>query len=274
MNQAIAFFSQAWKPCIEIVLLWYVYYSLLKFLRSTGGLQALRGLFLLFVIFVVVQLSGLETIARLMGYILPISVIGFLVIFQNELRRGLTRIGQSRIFKLFLKEEKLVDEIVKAVMALSRKKVGALIAVEREVGLRQFSESGVSLDGMVSFELLSTIFMPTTPLHDGAVIIRGNRVDAAGCLFPLSQNPRISKTLGTRHRAALGLTEETDAVVLAVSEETGTISIAENGEFARDVDADVLRQNLMKLYRPQKETPSLHPWLSFFLGEKKNASPR
>ena len=274
MAQVFSFLSQIWKPCIEIAIFWYVYYVLLKFLRSTGALQALKGLLFVFLIFVVVHFLGLETIAKLMSYILPISVIGFLVIFQNELRRGLTRIGQNPIFKLFLKEEKLVDEIVKAVMALSKKKVGALVAVEREVGLRRFSESGVSLDGLVTFELLSTIFMPATPLHDGAVIIKGTRIDSAGCLFPLSQNPRISKTLGTRHRAALGLSEETDAVVIVVSEETGTVSLAEEGEFTRDVESGVLRERLMSLYKPPKQPTAQHSWLSFFLGDKKNASSR
>jgi len=272
MDQVFTFLQQIWKPCVEIALFWYVYYVLLKFLRSTGALQVLRGLFLIFLIFVTVQLLGLETLARLMTDILPISVIGFLVIFQNELRRGLSRIGQSPIFKLFLKEEKLVDEIVKAVSGFSKKRIGALIAIEREIGLRQFSESGIALDGVVSFELLSTIFMPTTPLHDGGVIIKGGRIESAACLFPLSQDQRISKMLGTRHRAGLGLTEDSDAVVIVVSEESGTMSIAENGKFTRDVDSDQLRKRLMRLYKPPKQTSSTHPWLAFFLGEKKNAS--
>lgn len=244
--------QQYWKPCVETALFWYAYYQLLIFLKSTGALQVLKGLFLVFVFFIVVQLLGLTTIARLMNQILPISVIAFLVVFQNELRRGLTRMGQSRMFKIFLKEEKLVDEIVKAATVLAKKRIGALIAVEREMGLKAFAESGVPVDAVVSFELLSTIFMPQTPLHDGGVILRGSRIESAGCLFPLSQNQQISKLLGTRHRAALGLAEESDAVVVVVSEETGVISIAERGELVQEVSADALRERLMRLYRPER----------------------
>lgn len=243
---------QYWKPCVETALFWFAYYQLLIFLRSTGALQVLKGLFVVFLFFVVVQFLGLTTIARLMNQILPISVIAFLVVFQNELRRGLTRMGQTRMFKIFLKEEKLVDEIVQTATGLSKKRIGALIAVEREMGLKAFAESGVPVDAVVSFELLSTIFMPQTPLHDGGVILRGSRIESAGCLFPLSQSRQISKTLGTRHRAALGLTEESDAVVLVVSEETGIISIAEKGELTQDVNADSLRKKLMHLYRPER----------------------
>lgn len=260
---------QYWKPCVETALFWYAYYQLLVFLRSTGALQVLKGLFVLFLFFVVVQFLGLSTIGRLMNQILPISVIAFLVVFQNELRRGLTRMGQTRMFKIFLKEEKLVDEIVKAATGLAKKRIGALIAVEREMGLKAFAESGVPVDAVVSFELLSTIFMPQTPLHDGGIILRGSRIESAGCLFPLSQNQQISKTLGTRHRAALGLTEETDAVVIVVSEESGQVSIAERGELNLAVGADELRQRLMSLYRPERASKKRFGWFRAS-GEKKS----
>jgi diadenylate cyclase len=256
-----------WKPCVETALFWFAYYQLLIFLRSTGALQVLKGLFLVFIFFIIVQFLGLETIATLMNQILPISVIAFLVVFQNELRRGLTRMGQSSMFKIFLKEEKLVDEIAKAVSGLSKKRIGALIALEREMGLKPFAESGVAVDAVVSFELLSTIFMPQTPLHDGGVIIRGSRIESAGCIFPLSQSRQISKLLGTRHRAAVGLAEESDAVVLVVSEQTGTISIAEKGELLQDVTLETLRSRLMNLYRPER--PARRRF-SFFNGTPKS----
>ncbi len=258
-----------WKPCVEIAIFWYAFYVLLKFLRSTGALQVLKGLLFVAVFFIIIRLFGLTTISHLITKILPLSVIAFLIVFQNELRRGLTRIGQNPVFKLFLKEEKLVDEIVKTVQGLSKKRVGALIAIEKEISLKQFAESGILLDSVVSFELLSTIFIPQTPLHDGAVIIRGTRIESAGCLFPLSNNPRISKALGTRHRAALGLSEDTDALVVVVSEETGTVSVAESGQFRRGVELSDLRKSLMALYRPQK--PKTKSWFSQILGEKRHA---
>ena len=269
MQALIHWLAVYWRPAAEVAIFWFAYYMLLRFLRSTGGLQILRGIVLLFVFFIVTRYLQLKVITTLIGAIFPISVIAFLVLFQNELRRGLTRIGQNPVFKLFLKEERLIDEIVKSVTALSKKKIGALIAIEKEISLRQYTESGIAIDGVVSFELLSTVFMPNTPLHDGGLIIQGSRVQSAGCLFPLSQNPQVSKSLGTRHRAALGLTEETDAVVLVVSEESGIISIAEKGELARGVDGDELRRLLTALYFPQKEQTK--GWFSFMRGDKKHA---
>ncbi|MBF0254141.1 MAG: TIGR00159 family protein [Candidatus Omnitrophica bacterium] len=262
MNAVLDFLSFAWKPAVEISLFWYAYYVLLKFLRSTGSLQILKGLFLIFLFYVAVQALGLETITKLMSRVLPISVIAFLVVFQTELRRGLTRIGQSPFFKLFLKEERLVDELAKAVAGCSKKRVGALIAIEREISLRQYAESGVSVDALVSFELVMTLLTPNTPLHDGGLILRGTRLDAAGCLFPLSQSQRISKSLGTRHRAALGLSEVTDSVVLVVSEETGGVSVAEKGSLTRDVENVELKQILLRLYQPPKAFKET--WASLF----------
>ena len=158
MNEWLNFALRWWQPLAEISIFWFGYYILLKFLRNTGGLQILRGLVLLFGFFVLTRYLHLQVITTLMSAILPISVIAFLVLFQHELRRGLTRIGQNPIFKLFLKEEKLIDEIVKSVSALSKRKIGALIAIEKEVSLKQYAESGILLDGVVSFELISTIY--------------------------------------------------------------------------------------------------------------------
>jgi diadenylate cyclase len=212
---------------------------------------------LLFAFFLSQKLQ-LEVINWILFKAFGIAVITFLIIFQPELRRGLARLGQSPFFGVFSKEhQKIVDEIVKAVVGLSGKKIGALIALEREMGLRTYIESGVSLSGKVSSGLINTIFMPNTPLHDGGLIIRGGRIQAAGCLFPLIENPRISKTLGTRHRAALGLSEETDAVVIVVSEETGSISLAVSGKLMRDLGEESLRKTIDKFYGPDKRMKSL-----------------
>lgn len=160
--------------------------------------------------------------------------------------------GQSPFFSLFAKEEKVIYEVVRGAAVLARKKIGVLIALEREIGLKVYVESGVPLDAKVTSELITTIFMPNTPLHDGGIIIREDRVIAAGCLFPLTDNPKVSKTLGTRHRAAIGLTEETDAIVIIVSEETGIMSLALGGKMIRNLDDKRLMKLLKSLYFQQK----------------------
>lgn len=253
--------SGIWQPLfavLEIVILWYVSYMLLVFIKGTRTVQVLKGLFILIVVFVLSQLLQLTVINWILTRIFAIAVIAFLIIFQPELRRGLARLGQSPFFGVFSREHrKIIDEIIKAALALSGKKVGALIALEREMGLKTYIESGVTLSARVSNELLNTIFMPNTMLHDGGVIVRGGRIQAAGCLFPLTENPRISKTLGTRHRAALGLSEETDALVIVVSEETGTISLAMGGRLIRQLNEETLRKYLEKHYGPEKRMRSM-----------------
>lgn len=164
------------------------------------------------------------------------------------------RIGQSPLFKLFLREEKLVGEIVKSVIAMSKSRMGALIAIEKEIGLKPYVESGIALDAILTSELLLTTFTPSTPFHDGGMIIQGSRVLAVGCLFPLSQSQKLSKTFGTRHRAGLGLSEETDALLIVVSEETGIISLMAQGKITRDIDEEKLKTALLELYQPQKKS--------------------
>ena len=241
-----------WRPVVEIGLFWFAYYLLFVYVKDSGMVQALKGLVLLVVLFFVSQALQLGSIRWILSHIFQISILGFLIIFQPELRRGLTRIGQSPLFKLFLKEERLVDEIVKAVMSLSRNKIGALVAIEREVSLKPYVETGIALDGLLTSELLLTIFAPNTPFHDGGLILQGGRVVAVGCLFPLSQSQKLSKTLGTRHRAGLGLSEESDALVIVVSEETGIVSLMSQGHVTRDIDDEKLRHELFELYQPRK----------------------
>ncbi len=244
--------SVLWRPFLEITVFWLAYYLLFVYIKDSGMTQALKGLILVVVFFFVAEALQLETIRWIFSHLFQISIIGFLVIFQTELRRGLTRIGQSPLFKLFLKEKKLVDEVSSAVVLMSKKKIGALIAIEREVGLKPYVESGITLDGILTTELLLTIFMPNTPFHDGGAVIQGGRVLAVGCLFPLSDSQKLSKMLGTRHRAGLGLSEETDALVIVVSEETGAITLMTQGKIIRDIDDENLKQSLTELYEPQR----------------------
>lgn len=249
----------SWKYIVEIIILWFLYYMLLVFIQGTRAVQVLKGLILLFLIFIVAQELKLETINWIVTKIFTISIIGFLIIFQPELRRGLARIGQ---FGMFYREKQTLDEIAKAALILAKKKVGALIAIEREIGLKVYIESGISIDSQITSELLNTIFMPNTPLHDGGVVIQGSRIAAAGCLFPLTQNPHISKTMGTRHRAGIGLSEETDAVIVIVSEETSEISIASGGKLVKNIDEKDLAKVLGNIYRPKKSKKSLFDFLN------------
>jgi len=239
------------KMIAEIAILWFCYYVLMLYIKGTRTLQVLKGIFIVILVFVMVQLLGLDTITWLMTKLIPISIIALLIIFQPELRRGLARLGQ---FGMFPTKDVIIDEIAKSAATLSKKKIGALIAIERVIGLRPYIESGVQLDSKVTTELINTIFMPNTPLHDGGIILEEDRIVAAGCLFPLTQDTHVTKTLGTRHRAAIGLSEETDAIVVIVSEESGSISIAVSGKLTRDLNKDELIKSLSNLYKAKKKS--------------------
>ncbi len=252
MTPIIHLLQQNWKAIIEIAAFWFVFYLLLVYIKDSGMMQALKGLALLVIFFFVAEFLGLKSIRWIFSYLFQISIIGFLIIFQPELRRGLARIGQSPLFKSFVKEEKVADEIVRAVTSMSKSRIGALIALEREVSLKPQIESGILLDGVMSSELLITIFMPNTPFHDGGVIVQGNRVVAVGCLFPLSQSKSLSKSLGMRHRAALGMSEETDALVIVVSEESGSVSVMNGGKIFHGVDPEKLKEQIYAINRPAK----------------------
>lgn len=249
--EALTLLRDWWKPCFEIGTFWFAFYLLFVYIKDSGMMQALKGIVLLVALFIIAQMLELTTIRWVLSHFFQISIIGFIIIFQPELRRGLTRIGQSPLFKIFLKEEKVVDDLVRAVEVMSKNKIGALIAVEKEMSLKPYVETGISLDGILTSELLLTIFTPNTPLHDGGAIIQGNRIVAASCLFPLSQSQKLSRMLGTRHRAGLGLSEETDAAVIVVSEETGAVSVMNQGKVTRGLDDQGLRQYLTELYKPQ-----------------------
>ena len=249
------------KVLVEIGILWVAFYFVLIFARGTRGVQVLKGIVLIVLFFIVTQKLGLDTISWIFTKLFAISVIAVLIIFQPELRRGLASIGQHRWSDIFLKESEIIKEVTEAVFSLSKRKIGALVAIEKESRLRHYVESGIDIDARVTTELLITIFMPNTPLHDGGVVISGDRVVGAGCLFPLTQNPRISRVLGTRHRAALGLSEETDAAVIVISEETGEMSIANNGKLTHDLDKDSLERVLNNLFRPEGKKKNLFSWV-------------
>ena len=260
------------RDLVDVAIVAFVLYRVLLVFRGTVAIQMLAGLGLLMAARLASRQMDLRSLSFVLENFWAFWVLALIVLFQPELRRALAQAGRNPLLQRVAGQasaarRQLLEEVVRAVDALAVKRIGALIAVEREMGLKAFAESGVPVDGVVSFELLSTIFMPQTPLHDGGVILRGSRIESAGCLFPLSQSQELSKTLGTRHRAALGLTEESDAFVLVVSEETGAISIAEKGDLSREISPEVLRTRLMNLYRPER---SAKKRLGFFesAGEK------
>ncbi|MCD6540171.1 MAG: diadenylate cyclase CdaA [Candidatus Omnitrophica bacterium] len=245
-----------WKAIVEIVILWFVFYRILLFLKGTKAVYVIRGIFILVVAFFVFQKLGFNTLNWILTKIFALSVIALMIIFQPELRGGLSRLGQRPLFYTGFREEEmetLIREVTSAVSILAKKRIGALLAIQREIGLKNYIESGVSLDALVSSEVLQTIFTPNSPLHDGGVIIQRERIAAASCLFPLSDNPQIDKSLGMRHRAGIGLSEETDALVIIVSEERGTISLAINGRITPNLKREDLTTILKGLLKRGKK---------------------
>lgn len=233
---------------IEILVLACLFYFVIRFFRGTPGAQVLFGLVMLLVALMgLTRVFNLDALNWLLRQFSVYLAVALLIIFQPEVRRALAEIGRQHLFTGTSEPRTMVDNIVQAVQLLAQRRVGALIAVEREIGTRGIQETGIKLDSRVTAELLASIFFPHTPLHDGGVIVSANRIVAAGCLFPLTQRPDVSKRLGTRHRAAIGLTEETDAVVVVVSEETGTISVSYRGRLSKDLDEERLRRFLSAL---------------------------
>lgn len=241
-----------WKIVLEIAILWYVIYMIFLFVKGTRAWQLLKGLIVIGVIFFATQQLGLDAINWVLTRLVPISIISLVIIFQPEIRRGLTQLGQ---FGKHQASIELIEEISDASANLSRRKIGALIVIEREVGLKSYIESGTPVDAKVTNYLLTSIFMPQSPLHDGAVIVEQGRLVAAGCVLPLPEGENVfPKSLGMRHRAAIGITEETDAVCIVVSEETGAISVAHTGKLTHGLDEETLIRTLKNLfYNPTKK---------------------
>jgi diadenylate cyclase len=245
-----------WKLIFEICILWFVIYQIMLFFLGTRAIQVVRGIIILLIAFFLVQRLGLERIEWLLTKLFAISVIGILIIFQAEIRQGLARLGRHYLFSLPLREEELdhiLREVAKAVDFLARQGIGALIAIERDDSLKPYTESGVAIDGLISSDLLQNIFTPGSMLHDGGVIIQHGRITAAGCLFPLNEDPDISRVFGMRHRAAIGLSQETDSVVIVVSEERQDVSLAYEGRLSQGMKRDDLIVNVRKLMRLRKE---------------------
>ncbi len=237
-----------WRSAFEILILSVFIYFLLRFIRGTRGARVMLGLAsLLLFLTLMSQLFELKVISWLLGHFFEFIVVALVVIFQPELRRALAELGSRPLFFTASHERAVVDTLVKAAMSFSPRRVGALIAVEREIGIKGVSEAGAMIDAKLSFEMIDQIFYPNSPLHDGGVVIQNDRIAAAACIFPLTQRTDLAKSVGTRHRAALGLSEDSDCVVLVVSEETGSISVACQGNLYQKLDAERLRSLLTRL---------------------------
>jgi uncharacterized protein (TIGR00159 family) len=235
-----------WIAAIDILIVSAIVYQVLLLIRGTRAVQMGFGVGLLVVFFYWSRWLQLGTVQWILTNILPYFVFGLIVLFAAEIRRALASIGKNPLFMRLSRNPfaEAYDEIVLTATTLSSQKIGALVVIEREIGLKHYIESGVAVDAALSYDLLVSIFSPGGPLHDGAVIIQKGRIKAAACFLPLTVNPKLSKELGTRHRAAIGVTEESDAVVVVVSEETGVISIVVSGEIHRQLDGDSLRFQL------------------------------
>jgi diadenylate cyclase len=247
-NPIIDFFLNYWNAAIEILLLAVaIYYGYLYF-RGTRGAKVLTGLAILFITLTLVsQILNLTVISWLLRSLTAFLAIALVVIFQPELRRALAELGSSQLFSSTTQKKETIDILTEATFELSNKQIGALIAIERDTAIRSFAESGVNVDCEMSQELLLTIFFPKTPLHDGGVIVRNDRIIAAACIFPVSQREDLNRTLGLRHRAGLGITEESDAIAVVVSEETGNISICHRGKIERGFKPGQFEKRLSEL---------------------------
>lgn len=244
-----------WRDLIEICIIWILLYNLLLFLKGTRAIQVAKGLALLVITALLCQILKLNTIGWLLRNLMALGLVTFIIIFQPELRRALAKIGQSPFGGgITILEEEILEEIVDAITYLSPNKIGALLVMEREMGLRNFVETGVSIDASLTSQLLTSIFTPHTALHDGAVIVQGDRVSAAGCILPVAEDTISGQILGTRHRAAIGITRETDALAIVVSEETGDISIGSGGLLTRNLTPLQFKEALKKLYVAKKKS--------------------
>lgn len=238
---------------VDVLLVWFVVYQLFKIIKGTKAVQLLKGIFVLIIVRLLTDVFHFDTLKWLLDQVLPWGFLAIIIIFQPELRRALEQLGRGKLFaRTAMQEEeahdRLMEALVKSVNYMAKRRIGALISIERETGLSEYIETGTPLKSVVSSELLINIFIPNAPLHDGAVILQKNQIAAAGCYLPLSESPFISKELGTRHRAALGLSEVTDAITIIVSEETGAISLAIDGELYRDLSIEEFEVRLRKVW--------------------------
>ncbi len=239
-------FERVALSLLDLILVWYVVYRVLLLIRGTKTVRVLMGLILIIVGFAVSRFLGLLTLSWILDYFVNSFIFILIVVFQHDIRRGLSKMGRTSFFKGIstLEEVFFIEELAKAATALANKRIGALVVIERDADLTDFTEEGTAIDAKVTKEMIQAIMHPTSPIHDGAIIIQNGRMAYAGCFLPLSSNPKISRELGTRHRAAIGVSEETDAVVIVVSEENGKISLVMDGQITRDLDVNTLKKVL------------------------------
>lgn len=239
-----------WQDLLDILLIAGGVYWIISLIRGTRAVQMLLGLVVVFLTYLASQYFELYTLNWVLDNFLSSILLVIVVLFQNDIRRALTEVGRGSLFGVgeHAVYGPVLEEVTKAAVSLAGKRIGALIVLEREVGLNEYIEVGTRLDARVSKEILCSIFPTTSPLHDGAVVIQRGRITSAGCFLPLTTNPSVNKMFGTRHRAALGLTEETDAVVVVVSEEEGTVSLVREGRITRDLDTGALHAALQQLF--------------------------
>ena len=231
---------------LDLTLVWYVVYRVLLLIKGTKAVRVLVGLILVIIGFALSKFLGLLTLSWILDYFVNSFIFILIVVFQHDIRRGLSKMGRTPFSRgiTTLEEVFFIEELAKASYSLSSKRIGALIVIERDADLTDFTEEGASVDAKVNKELIQSIMHPSSPIHDGAIMIQNGKITYAGCFLPLSNNPKISRELGTRHRAAVGISEETDALVIVVSEETGKISFVMDGQITRDLDINTLKKIL------------------------------
>jgi diadenylate cyclase len=270
------FQSIRWQDLLDVLVVAFILYWLFTTLKGTLALKMLIGLAMLLMALVLAKWMGLYTVDWLATGFWSQIVLALVILFHPEIRRALARIGQSPFNRPITEaeESRTIDEIVKASAALANKRIGAILVLERDIDLKEVVEIGIPMDAVVSKELLTSIFLPTSPLHDGAVIIKAGRIVAAGCFLPLTLRSDTSPLVGTRHRAALGVTEETDALVIVVSEEVGSISVIVGGKMTREVDMAGLRRVLTRnfLKGERKEEGFLRHWMKLFIPDRFRAA--
>lgn len=256
--EQLRFLRPDWTDFVEILIVAFLLYRILLVIQRTRAMQIMLGVVLLAFTYGAARVLDLLLVRTLLEAAFQYGAIALLVVFQPELRAALARLGQSRMIKAFqhLEGSRVAEEIIEATERLARSRHGAIIAVEQEVGLGEYAETGSSVEAPVSAEMLVTIFTPYSPLHDGAVLISGDRIRSAGAILPLTQSPIADRTLGTRHRAALGLSEETDAVVIVVSEETAQVAVAIGGTLERGVNSERLRAIVSGTPQPSEAAPA------------------
>jgi len=237
-----------WQDLIDILLVCFIVYRILLLIRGTRAVQMLTGFGIILILYFVSERFRLVTLHTILVEFFNNLILVLIIVFQDEIRKALTQVGRNPFFSSTntIEEVSIVEELCQSAALLAQQRVGALIVLERETGLKNYVEAGTLIDSRVSADLIVSIFHPTSPIHDGAVIIRNSRVSSAGCLLPISRDPTIQKEFGTRHRAAIGLTHETDALVIVVSEERGEVSLVHHGTMLRDLDLNGLRHHLLE----------------------------